>query len=235
MGANRTDPGADRRHGSGPEVRHGNIVAALDLLTSLGFPRAQQNDRSALTLLALANVGPTAQFPDASDPLLGITPIMDWVREHYGIDYAPNTRETVRRQTIHQFRDAGLVHYNPDNPDRPVNSPKAVYQIAPAALALVRLINDPALQESLTTYRAAQPGLAARYARERDLHRIAVKLPSGFVLRFSPGAQHVDRRHHYRVCRTVRSEWSAALCRRHQQENGLHRSAEARGTWHQCR
>jgi poly-gamma-glutamate capsule biosynthesis protein CapA/YwtB (metallophosphatase superfamily) len=30
-------------------------------------------------------------------------------RQHYGAEYAPNTRETFRRQTMHQFRDAGLA------------------------------------------------------------------------------------------------------------------------------
>ena len=33
--------------------------------------------------------------------------MMDFFRDHYGKAYKPNTRETVRRQTIHQFMDAG--------------------------------------------------------------------------------------------------------------------------------
>ena len=34
--------------------------------------------------------------------------------------------------------DAGVAVYNPDRPDRPVNSPAAVYQIEPSTLALLR-------------------------------------------------------------------------------------------------
>ncbi|WP_223934135.1 hypothetical protein, partial [Aeromonas caviae] len=34
---------------------------------------------------------------------------MDWAREHYGKEYAPNTRETFRRQSMHQFCDAGVA------------------------------------------------------------------------------------------------------------------------------
>ncbi len=56
---------------------------------------------------------------------------MDWCRNNYGKEYTPNTRETFRRQTMHQFVDAGITLYNPDQPDRPVNSPKACYQISP--------------------------------------------------------------------------------------------------------
>lgn len=101
------------------------IEAAYQIIISLGLPRAQQNERSALCLLALLNLTPGKAWSDAEDPLMGITPIMDWSREHYNKDYAPNTRETFRRQTMHQFCDAGIALYNPDEPDRPVNSPKA--------------------------------------------------------------------------------------------------------------
>lgn len=168
-------------------MKHPNVITALELLSRLGFPRAQLNDRSALTLLALADIGPGDGFASAAAPLIGITPIMDWVRTNYGIDYAPNTRETVRRQTVHQFRDAGFILYNPDNPERPVNSPKAIYQLAPNALNLIASIGSAAFEDNLATYLAAQPGLSAQYARERDLHRIAVNLPDGRELSFSPG------------------------------------------------
>ena len=113
------------------------IEAAQQIIVSLGLPRAQHNERSALSLLALLNLTPGKAWGDAEDPLVGITPIMEWAREHYGKEYAPNTRETFRRQTMHQFCDAGIALYNPDKPDRPVNSPKTVYQIEPAALALL--------------------------------------------------------------------------------------------------
>ncbi|MFZ4635703.1 MAG: restriction endonuclease, partial [Saprospiraceae bacterium] len=114
------------------------IEAAHQIIISLGLPRAQQNERSALCLLALLNLTPGTAWADAQNPLVGITPIIDWAREHYDKEYAPNTRETIRRQTMHQFCDAGIALYNPDKPDRPVNSPKAVYQVEPAALALLR-------------------------------------------------------------------------------------------------
>ncbi len=111
------------------------IEVAQQIITSLGLPRAQQNERSAICLLALLNLTPGKPWADAENPLMGITPIMNWVREHYDREYAPNTRETFRRQTMHQFCDAGLALHNPDKPDRPVNSPKAVYQIEPVTLA----------------------------------------------------------------------------------------------------
>jgi adenine-specific DNA-methyltransferase len=125
------------------------IDDALQALISLGLPRAQQNERSALCLLALLNLTPDKTWAQAENPFIGITPIMDWARKHYGKEYAPNTRETVRRQTMHQFIDAGIVLYNPDNPTRSVNSPKAVYQIEPAALTLLRSFGSDQWHDNL--------------------------------------------------------------------------------------
>ncbi|QHZ51848.1 hypothetical protein ERICV_02726 [Paenibacillus larvae subsp. larvae] len=53
---------------------------------------------------------------------------------------------------MHQFVDAGIALYNPDKPDRPVNSPKAVYQIEPETLQLIKKYGTPDWDTSLTFY-----------------------------------------------------------------------------------
>lgn len=164
-----------------------SIEAAHQILVALGLPRAQQNERSALCLLALLNLTPGKPWSKAENPLMGITPIMDWADIHYNKEYAPNTRETVRRQTMHQFCDAGIARYNPDCPDRPVNSPKAVYQIEPAALALLRAFGTTAWHDALTNYLAERETLVARYAKEREQNRIQVRIASGKEITLSPG------------------------------------------------
>lgn len=163
------------------------IGAAHRILVALGLPPAQQNERSALCLLALLNLTPGKAWADAENPFMGITPIMDWAREHYAKEYAPNTRETFRRQTIHQFCDAGIALYNPDQPDRPVNSPQAVYQIEPATLTLLRTFGTPAWQSALTAYLAERETLIARYAKEREQHRIPIEIALGNAITLSPG------------------------------------------------
>ena len=108
--------------------KHKRIDDALSILAALGMPRAQQNERSALCLLALLNLTPDRTWAQAENPLVGITPMMDFSRDSYGKTYAPNTRETFRRQTVHQFVAAGIALYNPDDPTRPVNLNPAVDQ-----------------------------------------------------------------------------------------------------------
>jgi adenine-specific DNA-methyltransferase len=165
------------------------IDEAVGVLKQLGVPTEQQNVRSALTLLALLDLKPNSKWSSAASPLRGITEMMDYFAEHFGKRYAPNTRETVRRFTIHQFVEAGFVLKNPDKPDRPVNSPQAVYQVEAGALELFRAFGTPQWDAKLASYLKAMPSLMVRYARERDMERIPVKLPSGKKLTLSPGGQ----------------------------------------------
>jgi hypothetical protein len=95
----------------------------------------------------------------------------------------------VRLFTIHQFVEAGFVLKNPDKPDRPVNSPQAVYQVEAGALELFRAFGTAEWDGKLASYLKAMPSLMVRYARERDMERIPVKLPSGGKLSLSPGGQ----------------------------------------------
>lgn len=161
--------------------------AARRVLADLGLPAGQQNERSALCLLALLNLAPDTPWKNAENPLMGITPIMDWARVHYRKDYAPNTRETVRRQTMHQFVAAGIAIYNPDQPDRPVNSPKAVYQIEPATLALLRSFGLPRWRRNLAAYLAQRQTLTEKYAKERTQALVPVRIASGKRIKLSPG------------------------------------------------
>lgn len=167
------------------------IDEALGILKDLGLPREQQNERSALTLLSLLGVQANTRWSDAADPLMGITPMMDFFYAHYGRKYAPNTRETVRRQTIHQFLDAGIVNINPDDPQRPTNSPHSVYQIEPGLLKLLKSFGTASWKKGLRTYLASTQTLRKKYARERQMKRIPVQIAKGRRLTLSPGGQNV--------------------------------------------
>ena len=55
------------------------INKAITVIKATGMPSAQQNERSALCLLALINLTPRKSWKNAESPLIGITPIMDWM------------------------------------------------------------------------------------------------------------------------------------------------------------
>jgi type II restriction enzyme len=167
------------------------IKQALMILNDLGLPRQQQNERSALTLLSLVSLKPASKWENASDPLMGITPMMEFFEQHYNKKYAPNTRETVRRQTIHQFLQAALIVANPDKPARPTNSPKAVYQIEPSVLKLLRCFGKTEWKMYLNKYLSTVDTLKKQYAQERDMRRLPIKLSGSKQIKLSPGGQNI--------------------------------------------
>jgi hypothetical protein len=168
-------------------AEHDNIKSALQILAALGLPHAQQNERSALCLLALLNLTKKKKWAKAENPLVGITPMMEFARRHYGKDYKPNTRETFRRQTIHQFVQAGVATYNPDELGRPVNSPKAVYQILPETLELLKTYGTKKWESALNTFLSVRETLAQRYAKERVQNLVPVQIAPGQEINISPG------------------------------------------------
>ena len=163
------------------------IDEAIDILASIGMPGAQLNDRSALCLLALLDLKPESNWLTSANPLIGITPIMDWCRDNYQREYAPNTRETFRRQSMHQFVEAGIAQYNPDNPERPVNSPKAVYQISPECLSMAQAYGTPKWDKEVNAFKEAKSALAARYAKNRNLKTVPIRIQGDTNLELSPG------------------------------------------------
>lgn len=167
------------------------IGEARELLASLGFGREQTNERSGMVLLALLGLRPTDPWTLAANPVVGTRAVIEWIAQHYAVTYAPNTRETVRRFTLHQFVDAGLVVENPDQPDRPVNSPKWCHQVNPRALEVVQSFGSPDFPGRLAGYLRLVPGLKQRYEALRAKRRLPVAMPFGAQVALSPGGQNI--------------------------------------------
>jgi len=164
------------------------IDDAVSILVGLGLPRAQQNERSALTLLALAGVRRRTPWKDAKAGLLRTVDIMDFMREAYKKDYAPNTRETIRRQTLHQFEQARVVDRNPDDPTRATNSGRNAYQLtAPALAVVVAFGSRQEFGAAVAGFRRQFGALETAYRATRELHRVPLVLPDGKPVSLSAG------------------------------------------------
>lgn len=173
------------------DATYKQIEDARIVLKKLGMDAERSNERSALVLLALLWLLPTESWAEATNPMPGTRAIMDFIRDKYGKDYAPNTRETIRRFTLHQFVETQLVVQNPDEPGRPVNSSKWNYQVTAEALDVLRAYGTAEWQAATDRYLTALPGLKAHYAAEREMDRIPLTLPSGSIFTLTPGGQNV--------------------------------------------
>ncbi len=164
---------------------------ALEILQAIEAPREQQNERSALTLLALADVRPGTAWSEASSPQCGITGMMNWMKAHYEVNYAPNTRETIRRQTVHQFLQMGLLVENPGCPVRPVNSPKWCYQLTGDAVRLLQSYGGKNWETQLRAYLAISRDKNRLLVKRRNLPVIPVRMPEGRTINLTAGGQNV--------------------------------------------
>lgn len=169
------------------EMQEQKINETVELLKLFRMPKKQQNERTAYCLLSLVNITPEKEWRNAECPLVGITPMMDFARKYYGKDYAPNSRETFRRFSTHQLVQAGIALYNPDEQNRPVNSPKAVYQISPAALNVIKSYKTDEFKEKLEKFHSQQKSLEEQYAHEREMNMVRVKIRDSYSINISPG------------------------------------------------
>ena len=169
------------------ELINKKLEETIEILKKFGMPSEQQNERTAYCLLSLLNVTPEKAWKNAENPLVGITPMMTFAKEYYNKIYAPNSRETFRRFSTHQLVQAGIVLYNPDKPNRPVNSPKAVYQISPAALKVIKTFGTSDFEPLLSDFIQNQSTLAAQYAHEREMNMVSVKIKKNHMIQISPG------------------------------------------------
>ncbi len=164
------------------------IEEAQEILRALGLPPAQCNEMAALTFLAVCNMNENDKWAKATRQSLGISKgIMTFVNENYGKSYAPNTRETFRRQVLHQFVQARVVDYNPDNPSLPVNSPRAHYALSSEVLEVVKAYKTRNWKKALKNFIDTVGKLSEVYLKERELIQIPVVLQNGEILKLSAG------------------------------------------------
>lgn len=171
------------------ESKKQKLAEKVAILAALQFGPRQKNETAAYSLLALLDLRPEISWAESQAPWRGITPIIGFVAEAYGIRYAPNTRETIRDDAVKYFVEAGLLLRNPDDPNRPTNSGKTVYQIEPSALALLRTFGTRGWTPALEKYLASRESIKHEFARKRKLARVPVTLPDGSQVALSPGGQ----------------------------------------------
>ncbi len=114
--------------------------------------------------------------------MIRIHDIMVFIQEHYGKQYAENTRETIRRQTLHQFGQASLVVINPDDPLRPTNSPNNVYMIGSEALKAIKKFGTKEWKAAAQAFMRIKGSLADLYDKKRKDSYSSVELPNGSLL-----------------------------------------------------
>ena len=170
----------------------GKIEEAQTILKELGLPPAQYNELSAYTLLALCQVKPGDSWSSASSMSLTVSnDIMLFVKQEYNKEYAPNSRESFRRQVLHQFIQAGIVEFNRDNPKLATNSSKNHYSMGSDALNAIKDFGTPGWENAVREFIAKSGELSKKYIKERTMNSIPVKLSNGKEFQLSAGEHNI--------------------------------------------
>lgn len=85
------------------------IEEARDILKELQVPVKQQSDMCCYVLLAMAQINKRQAWADATNNWIRIHDIIGYIKEQYDVEYAENSRETIRKQALHHYRNAAFI------------------------------------------------------------------------------------------------------------------------------
>ncbi|MFV0282064.1 MAG: BsuBI/PstI family type II restriction endonuclease, partial [Rhodoblastus sp.] len=162
-----------------------SIKEAQEILKALRLPEKQTRKPSAYVLLALCGLKPSDPWSAATREARTITKgLMDFMADHHGKIYKPNSREQVRRQSIHQFIQAAVADKNPFGL-KATNSQDSHYAVTEIALSAIQAFGTKHWEEKLAEFHAAQDSIIAN--EEKALGIVPVTFPDGTEIELSYG------------------------------------------------
>ncbi len=125
---------------------------------------------------------PSSLWRNATNEWIRIHDVLTFSAQNYGKEYAENTRETIRKNCMHQFRDGALIEDN----GKATNSPNYRYRLTNETLYVVQAYGTPTFSKRLQAYHNKHAKLIDKYASKKRMQMMPVHI-NGQVLMFSPG------------------------------------------------
>ncbi|MCM1234624.1 MAG: restriction endonuclease [Ruminococcus flavefaciens] len=158
------------------------IDEAREFLEIIGMPKAQQADICCYVLLAMAGIKQDTAWSDAKNEWIRIHDIIQFVNMCYGSTYAENSRETIRKQALHHFRNAALVEDN----GKATNSSNYRYRLTEETMQLIRAFQTSKWQKSVNRFLEYHEKLVDTYASKKKMAMMPVRI-NGDDFYFSAG------------------------------------------------
>lgn len=156
------------------------LGSVKDLLAKVGMPEAFQNNLCCYSLLALLQLNKTDDWTKATNDWIRIHDMIKFMNDKYGTTYKENTRESIRKIAMHNFRNAALIEDN----GKATNSPAYRYRITDEFLEVVKHLGTDLTY--LDRFIATHESLIQQYASKKTVQRMPVKI-NGQDFTFSPG------------------------------------------------
>lgn len=158
------------------------LTDAKEILKEVGMPKKQQTDIAGYTLLTLAGIKPDTSWDEATNEWIRIHDVLEFVREYYNKEYAENTRETIRKNCMHQFREGALIEDN----GKSTNSPNYRYRITNEFLDVIRNYTMYSWNDALLSFVHRYDTLIEKYHNKKQIEKMPVLINS-HEYKFSPG------------------------------------------------
>lgn len=174
-----------------------------EFLKSIGMP-IQQADICCYVILAMSGIRSDMSWSQATNEWVRIHEIIQFANTYYNVSYAENSRETFRKQALHNFRTGALVEDN----GQATNSPNYRYRLTDETLQLIRSIGTNRWSLLLEDFLENHDSLMDVYASKKKMTMMPVRINSEnfifsagkhnelqkaiieeFAPRFAPGAE----------------------------------------------
>lgn len=145
---------------------------ARKLLNALKVPQKQQSDMCCYVLLSMAGLKKRDKWASATNEWIRIHDVIAFTRKNYGVAYAENSRETIRKQAMHHFRNAAFVEDN----GMATNSPNYRYRLTDEMLSLICSFRSEKWCDEVNGFLSRHESLIDLYRVKRTFNRIPVKI-----------------------------------------------------------
>jgi len=130
----------------------------------------------------MASITEDQCWANATNNWIRINDVIAFASDTYGVTYAENSRETIRKQAMHHFRNAALIEDN----GMATNSPNYRYRLTDEMLRLIQSYGSKVWSKNLATFLGNHETLISLYASKRTIRKMPVKI-NGMDFTFSPG------------------------------------------------
>ena len=120
----------------------------------------------------MADIKENSSWADATNDWIRIHDLLLFLRKHYQVIYAENSRETFRKQAMHHFRNAAFIEDN----GKATNSPNYRYRLTEEMLELIRSYGIDKWADKKEKFLAAHESLISMYQSKRSMLKMPVNI-----------------------------------------------------------
>jgi hypothetical protein len=166
------------------------LEEAIEILTAVGLPitgkTVRKLERMAMAFLAVSGV--TNQWKTASDSrYLKTRDVINFINENFEESISSGSYDDIRRKDLKLLVVAGLVLNSSDKPNSATNDPTRGYSLDTEFATLVQSYGTLSWQSNLANFMTNRTTLDSLLSRQRNMAKVAIKLPSGTELSLSTG------------------------------------------------